>query len=130
MTESTITTDTTNGRRTAAPPHRDAALLSNELRAARRRRQLSQAAVAARLRRPTSFVGKYENGQRSLDVIEFLEVAEAIGFDPGDFLHTLRNRADTERQVQRISAVASRTPHSPQPPECATAHRRPRRRDT
>ena len=95
MTESTITTDATNGRGSASSAHRDAALLSNELRAARRRAQLSQAAVAARLRRPTSFVGKYENGQRSLDVIEFLDVAEAIGFNPGDFLHTLRKQADT-----------------------------------
>ena len=94
MTESTITTDTANGRRSASAGHRDAALLSNELRAARRRARLSQANVAARLRRPTSFVGKYENGRRNLDVIEFLEVAEAIGFDPGDFLHTLRKQAD------------------------------------
>ena len=94
MTESTITTDATNGRGSASSAHRDAALLSNELRAARRRARLSQAAVAARLRRPTSFVGKYENGRSSLDIIEFLEVAEAIGFDPGDFLHTLRKQAN------------------------------------
>ena len=110
MTESTISTDTANGRRTASPPHRDAALLSNELRAARRRRRLSQAAVAARLRRPTSFVGKYENGRRSLDVIEFLEVAEAIGFDPGDFLHTLRNHADTEDRASASSPVQAERP--------------------
>ena len=110
MTESTITTDTTNGRRSASPAHRDGTFLSNNLRAARRRRGLSQAAVAARLRRPTSFVGKYENGRRSLDVIEFLEVAEAIGFDPGDFLHTLRNHADTEDRASASAPLRAERP--------------------
>ncbi len=32
--------------------------------------------------RPQSFVSKYESGERRLDVVELLEVAEAIGFDP------------------------------------------------
>ena len=113
MTESTITTDTTNGRRTASPVHRDAALLSNKLRAARRRAQLSQANVAARLRRPMSFVGKYENGQRSLDIIEFLEVAEAIGFDPGNFLPTLRNQANAGDKPGASAPVQAETPRRP-----------------
>lgn len=65
---------------------RDAVLVSEGLRHMRRRAGLSQAAVAGRLRRPTSFVGKYENGYRRLDVIEFLKVAAAIGFDPARFL--------------------------------------------
>jgi transcriptional regulator with XRE-family HTH domain len=43
---------------------------------------LSQEDVARRLRRPQSFVSKYETGERRLDVVELLEVAEAIGFDP------------------------------------------------
>lgn len=34
-----------------------------------------------RLRRPQSFVSKYENGERRLDIIEFMEVTEAIGGD-------------------------------------------------
>jgi transcriptional regulator with XRE-family HTH domain len=42
---------------------------------------LSQEEVARRLRRPQSFVSKYETGERRLDVIELIEVAEAIGFD-------------------------------------------------
>ena len=47
---------------------------------------LTQAQLAARLDRPQSFVAKYEGGERRLDVIEFMEVAEAIGFDPADFI--------------------------------------------
>ena len=47
---------------------------------------LTQAHLAARLNRPQSFVAKYEGGERRLDVIEFMEVAEAIGFDPAEFI--------------------------------------------
>lgn len=42
---------------------------------------LSQEEVARRLRRPQSFVSKYETGERRLDVVELIELAEAIGFD-------------------------------------------------
>ena len=50
---------------------------------------LTQAELAARLNRPQSFVAKYENGERRLDVVEFIEVAEAIGFDPAEFVRAL-----------------------------------------
>lgn len=43
---------------------------------------LTQAGLAARLGRPQSFVSKYETGERRLDVVEFLEVAEALAADP------------------------------------------------
>ena len=43
---------------------------------------LTQTAVAERLRKPPSYVAKYELGDRSLDVLEYLDVAAAIGFDP------------------------------------------------
>ena len=58
---------------------------------------LTQAHVAARLERPQSFVAKYEGGERRLDVIEFLEVAEAIGFDPTEFIRRLRLPDDDSR---------------------------------
>lgn len=43
---------------------------------------LKQAQVAARLNRPQSFVSKYENGERKLDVIEFIDVCKALGVSP------------------------------------------------
>jgi transcriptional regulator with XRE-family HTH domain len=49
---------------------------------ARRKAGLSQQEVAKRLRRPQSFVAKYEGGERRLDVIEFLSVSEVLGADP------------------------------------------------
>jgi transcriptional regulator with XRE-family HTH domain len=48
---------------------------------ARKEADLTQVEVAMRLGRPQSFVSKYENGERRLDVVEFLDVAKAIDFD-------------------------------------------------
>ena len=58
-------------------------------------------------------LGKYENGQRSLDIIEFLEVAEAIGFDPGNFLPTLRNQANAGDKPGASAPVQAETPRRP-----------------
>lgn len=49
---------------------------------ARRDAGLTQLAIAERLERPQSFVAKYENGERRLDVLEFIAVARALGADP------------------------------------------------
>ncbi len=40
---------------------------------------LSQAQLARKLGKPASFVGKYELGERRLDVIEFLVVLKVLG---------------------------------------------------
>jgi transcriptional regulator with XRE-family HTH domain len=52
------------------------------LKTARLRAGLSQAELAKRLRRPQTFVSKYELGERRLDVVEFAAAAIAIGVDP------------------------------------------------
>jgi predicted transcriptional regulator len=51
------------------------------LKARRKAAGLTQTVVAQRLGRPPSYVAKYEGGDRRLDVLEFLDVAAAIGFD-------------------------------------------------
>ena len=43
---------------------------------------LTQAVLARRIGRPQSFVAKYENGERRLDVVEFIEIVEAMGAQP------------------------------------------------
>ena len=57
---------------------------------AREKRGLTQIDVSKKLGRPQSFVSKYENGERRLDVIEFLEVADALGVEPSRFINQLR----------------------------------------
>lgn len=53
---------------------------------ARKEAKLTQASLARFLNKPQSFVAKYENGERRLDVIEFLQVVRVIGVDPCDIL--------------------------------------------
>ncbi len=50
---------------------------------------LTQVELAGRLDLPQSFVSKIERGVRKMDVIEFVEIARAIGFDPAAFLRKL-----------------------------------------
>jgi transcriptional regulator with XRE-family HTH domain len=57
--------------------------------AARKKAELTQAELSSRLNRPQSFVSKYERGERRLDVVEFREVACALGVDPVQFLAKL-----------------------------------------
>jgi transcriptional regulator with XRE-family HTH domain len=53
---------------------------------ARRTADLTQAELAARLSRPQSFISKIERGERRLDVVEFFEIAQALGIDAIRFL--------------------------------------------
>ena len=59
--------------------------------AARKAAGLTQTVVADRLGKPPSYVAKYEGGDRRLDVLEFLDIATAIGFDPCDLILSLRS---------------------------------------
>ena len=43
---------------------------------------LTQRDLAARLKRPHSFIGRIEAGERRIDVIEFIEIARVMGLDP------------------------------------------------
>lgn len=56
------------------------------LAAARKAADVTQVELAARLGKPQSFVSKVERGERRLDVIEFCQVAEALGHDPSRLL--------------------------------------------
>jgi transcriptional regulator with XRE-family HTH domain len=56
----------------------------------RKKAGLTQAEVAKRLKRYQSFIATVESGQRRIDVVEFLDLADAIGFDPRDAIKYLR----------------------------------------
>lgn len=60
---------------------------------ARRERGLTQVDLARKLRRPQSFVSKYERGERRLDVVEFLDVASALGIDAAALIAELERSA-------------------------------------
>jgi transcriptional regulator with XRE-family HTH domain len=64
---------------------------------ARKEARLTQDSLAKSLNKPQSFVAKYENGERRLDVIEFLFVSRAIGVDPCEIFRKM------EQQISEVS---------------------------
>ena len=76
-------------------------LLQSLLADARKAKGMTQADVAKALRKPQSFVAKYENGERRIDVIEFVDIAAALEVVPGDIL----------AQVESTGHFAKRTAH-------------------
>ena len=66
-----------------SPKHR---IFINLLIEARKQAQLTQVQLASKLGVHQSFVSKYEVGERRLDVIEFIEIADALGIDIGGFI--------------------------------------------
>jgi transcriptional regulator with XRE-family HTH domain len=69
-------------------------LAAGLIRDARKLAGLTQLQVAGELGRPQSFVADIESGQRRVDLVEFLNLADVIGFDPLSLLSDLvRERA-------------------------------------
>ncbi len=66
--------------------------------AARKKADLTQHELAKRLKKPQSFVAKYEGGERRLDVVEFLTIAREIGADPLGIVRALMRRSSRQRR--------------------------------
>lgn len=56
----------------------------------RKKRKLTQTDIAKRIKRYQPYLTLIERGQRRVDIVEFLELAEAIGFDPIMALRAIR----------------------------------------
>jgi transcriptional regulator with XRE-family HTH domain len=61
--------------------------------AARNAQGLTQEQLARALGRPQSFVSKYERGERRLDFVEVLEIAEVLHADPCDLVAELKRHS-------------------------------------
>jgi transcriptional regulator with XRE-family HTH domain len=57
-------------------------ILGLALTEAREKARLTQQDLAQRLRKPQSFVSNYENGQRRVDILELIHIADTLGADP------------------------------------------------
>ena len=53
---------------------------------ARKDASLTQVQLAARLHRGQAYISRIERGERRVDVVEFMDLARAIGFDPVKFI--------------------------------------------
>jgi transcriptional regulator with XRE-family HTH domain len=67
-------------------------LLGDVLVRARERAGLKQFEVASRLVVPASYLSKIENGTRRLDVIELIQIAEAMGVDPAELVREVQKK--------------------------------------
>jgi transcriptional regulator with XRE-family HTH domain len=56
---------------------------------ARNQAGLTQRDLAARLKRPHSFVGRIEAGERRIDVVEFIDIAHVLGVAPRELFERL-----------------------------------------
>ena len=56
------------------------------LRQAREKRGVTQAALATMLRKPQSFVSKYESGERILSFAETIDVCKVLRLKPNSLL--------------------------------------------
>ena len=74
-------------------PKRDAYNLNNKLQRIlteiRKKQSLTQIDVAKRLKKPQSFVSKYETGERRLNVGDFVLVCKALEIAPDKILSIL-----------------------------------------
>lgn len=52
----------------------------------RKRQGLTQVDLARRLGKPQSFVSKFENGERRIDIAEFIEICRAMQVDALELL--------------------------------------------
>ncbi len=70
-------------------------LLLSVLNATRKRMGVSQVELAQRLGNTQTFVSKCERGERRIDVVEFVEFAEALGVPPLEVLAEYLERRDS-----------------------------------
>jgi transcriptional regulator with XRE-family HTH domain len=54
---------------------------------------LTQAQLAEKLGEYQSFVARLESGQRRIDVVEFLDLASELGFDPAKVIRQIELKA-------------------------------------
>lgn len=69
--------------------HQKYEFLRAELKKARLESDILQKDLAKNLKKPQSYVSKVESGERSLDIIEFVEYCNGLGLEPSKFLKKL-----------------------------------------
>ena len=63
----------------------------------RKARKMRQQGLARRLNQHQSWVSRLESGARRIDVLEFLDLADAIGFDPAVALRKIQGERNARR---------------------------------
>jgi len=71
---------------------KDYKTVGSALAEARNSAGLSQSELSARLKKPQSFVSNYEAGQRRLDLVELIKIADGLGAQPAMLIEAVLRR--------------------------------------
>lgn len=77
--------------------------LMRTLVSARLAMEVTQVTLAERRGKPQSYVSKYERGERRIDVVEFCDIAEALGVSASDWFGEYLN----QRMLQARRGIGS-----------------------
>ncbi len=66
--------------------------LRSELKKARVEGGILQKDLAKTLRKPQSYISKVESGERSMDVIEFVDDCKGLGLEPSKWLKKITDK--------------------------------------
>ncbi|MGF7213328.1 transcriptional regulator with XRE-family HTH domain [Skermanella aerolata] len=77
------------------PSSQEYAEFAAQLMAARKARGLTQYQLANKLGRPQSYIAKIERVERRVDVVEFVELLDALDTEPNDFFERIRKARTT-----------------------------------
>lgn len=69
-------------------------LVISTLRNSRLEQGLTQTTLAKALGKPQSFIAKVENGERRLDVVEFIHLAKLLSIDPATVIKKVMDLSD------------------------------------
>lgn len=75
---------------------------------ARQGARLTQRQLSARLKRGRSFIQRVENGERVLDFLEVIDVAEVLQIDPFDLLDRVLNYGKPGPALEPVVVTAAR----------------------
>lgn len=92
---------------TASTDHQDYKLLISLLKEARQKVMVSQVDLATSLGTTQTFISKVERGDRRLDVVELVEIFEALGIAPEAWMKEFLQHRQTAHKKRRVKPKIS-----------------------
>jgi transcriptional regulator with XRE-family HTH domain len=92
----------------ASTHHQDYRLLLRLLKETRQKASIAQTELAARLDTTQTFISKVERGERRLDLIELVEIFEALSIAPEAWIKDFLQHRKAEHKQHRVTRKISK----------------------